>query len=782
MLSSFPPDTGHGPPDFISLSQLEDGDRLSPWWKRILITVIILASCVLASLTIYSYHVAPPVPERVTAPNGRVLATSDDINEGESVFQRFGLMNNGSVWGHGAYIGPDFSAAALHRQVTAAENNVAQATFHSSYDSLDKAQRAAVDGQTAIMLKLNRYDPDSKTLTLSDVQAQTWQEEPTYWKEYFTNAAENGGLEPGIVPSEKELRQLSDWFSWAAWASTSHSPGTDHSYTNNFPYEPAAGNTPIHGALIWSMLSLLTLLGGLGAAVYIRDRYPSAAWVTGLTQRLPNRLFPGRASRAQKALVKFMIVVAALFLMQTLLGGATAHYRIDGASFYGISLQQFLPSNVVRSWHLQSAIFWIATAYVAATLYLAFAFRGPDDKLANSTLMVTLLNLLFVAFAVVIAGSFLGIWLGYLQIFGKWWEIFGATGWEFMEQGRLWHGLLIVGLTAWMALLVWICAPLWKSNEKERPLLTAFILSALAIPLFYTPVLLINHHTNYSVVEIWRFWIIHLWVEGYFEFFATTLVATMFYLLGITRRNVALRTIYFDGILFFTGGVLGTCHHWYFTGQGQIMMAFGALMSAIEVVPLTLLCAEAWDFIKTTRLDQEKDGGVTHRYVYYFLLACGFWNFVGAGMCGFFINLPIVSYYEVGTMLTPNHGHAAMMGVFGMAALAMLVMVTQQVATPQQWRSLEKYARIGFWGCNIGLAGMCLISLFPGGLLQIYDVMVNGYWHARSPLYGQQNLQLTIEWLRMIPDSVFILFGSLPVMMLVVIAWVKFIASRKGQN
>ncbi|MDF7674207.1 cbb3-type cytochrome c oxidase subunit I [Acetobacteraceae bacterium ESL0709] len=781
MSSSCTPSSGAQPPGASSSSLMEEDDPLSPWWKRILIAVIILASCILTFITVNAYHVAPPVPEQVVAPNGQIIATRDDINEGESVFQRFGLMNNGSVWGHGAYIGPDFSALALHRQVLAAEDAAAQDTFHSSYQMLDKARRAAVDGQTAIQFKVNLYDAKTGILTLGPVQAQAWQEEPAHWQEYFANTAENGGLEPGVVPSPQELKQLAAWFSWAAWASATQSPGTDHSYTNNFPYEPAAGNTPIHGAMIWSMLSLLTLLGGIGGAVYIRDRYPSAAWVTGMTHRLPNRLFPGRSSRAQKALVKFMIVVAALFFLQTLLGGATAHYRIDGASFYGIPLQQLFPSNVVRSWHLQSAIFWIATAYVAATLYLALAFRGPDDTFANSTLLVTLLNLLFVAFAVVVAGSFLGIWLGYLQTFGKWWEDLGATGWEFMEQGRLWHGLLIVGLTAWIALLCWICAPVWKNSQKERPLLTAFVLSALAIPLFYTPVLLINHHANYSVVEIWRFWIIHLWVEGYFEFFATTLVATMFYLLGITRRNVALRTIYFDGILFFTGGVLGTCHHWYFTGQGQIMMAFGALMSAMEVVPLTLLCAEAWDFIRTTRLDREENGGVTHRYVYYFLLACGFWNFVGAGMCGFFINLPIVSYYEVGTMLTPNHGHAAMMGVFGMAALAMVVMVTQQVATPSQWRALEKYARIAFWGTNIGLAGMCLISLFPGGLLQIYDVMVNGYWHARSPLYGRQTLQLTLEWLRMIPDTVFILFGSLPVLMLVVSAWLRFL-SHKGQN
>lgn len=751
-----------------------DAEKLSPWWKRILLLVIIAASGILTYITLNAYYVAPPIPERVVNAQGETLATHASIDAGQSIFQRFGLMNNGSVWGHGAYIGPDFTATVLHRRVVALRERISQSQFQSSYAELSSAHRAGVDGETAEQIKANHYDSQNHVLTLDDAQALAWQDEPGHWKNYFADTQQNRGLKPDIVPSAEQMKQLSDWFNWSAWAASTRKPGVDYSYTNNFPYEPAAGNTPIHGALLWSALSLLTLIGGIGVAVFVRDRYPSAAWVSGLKERRINRLAPGHTSRGQKALAKFMVVVAALFFMQTLLGGAIAHYRADPTSFYGLPLEQIFPSNLLRSWHLQSAIFWIATSYVAACLYLALAFRGPEDKFANSRLLTILLNLLFIAFAVVIAGSFLGIWFGYLQKLGTWWQDFGATGWEFMEQGRLWHGLLLVGLFAWIALLCWICSPVWRNNHQDRPLITAFVLSAFAIPLFYTPVLMIGEHTNYSVVEIWRFWVIHLWVEGYFEFFATALIAVMFYLLGITRRHVALRTIYFDGILFFTGGVLGTCHHWYFAGQGQIMMAMGALMSALEVVPLTLLCAEAWDFITSTRLDKEKDGIITHRWVYSFLLAAGFWNFLGAGMFGFLINLPIVSYYEVGTMLTPNHGHAAMMGVFGMLALAMLVLVLQQIASPEQWRKLEKGVRITFWGTNIGLAGMCFLSLFPGGFLQLYDVMIHGYWHARSPLYNQQPLAMTLEWLRMLPDTIFILFGSLPIFILSIVAWFRF--------
>ncbi|QHI95979.1 nitric-oxide reductase large subunit [Aristophania vespae] len=766
---------------YATAQDANDKDKLSPWWKRILISVIIIASIILTYITLHAYHVAPPIPGQVVDQQGQVVATKSSIEEGQQVFQRYGLMNNGSVWGHGAYIGPDFAAYSLHHTVERLHESVAFSEFGESYKTLPPIKQAAVNGEVALLLKKNNYSKSTDTLSLNKEQAEAWRDGPALWTKYFHDTVWNGGLEPGIVPTKEEMTHLADWFNWAAWASATARPGTENSYTNNFPYEPGAGNTPIRGALIWSMLSLLTLLGGIGAAVFIRDRYPSAAWVTQDYQRLNCRLWIGKVSEGQKALAKYMVIVAALFFVQTLLGGATAHYRADPASFYGLPLQKIFPSNLLRSWHLQLAVFWVATSYVSACLYIALGFRGPDDRLANSRGLKVAINLLFVAFVVVVVGSLLGIWAGYLQIFGRWWELLGATGWEFMEQGRLWHGLLLVGLFAWMALLWVICSPVWKRSQQDRPMITAFLLSALAIPVFYLPVLFIGDHTNYSVVEIWRFWIIHLWVEGYFEFFATALIATVFYLLGIVPRNVALRTIYFDGILFFLGGVLGTCHHWYFTGQGQMMMAFGALMSALEVVPLTLLCAEAWDFIKRTKLDRDDQNQVTHKWVYAFLLSAGFWNFVGAGMCGFFINLPIVSYYEVGTMLTPNHGHAAMMGVFGMMALAMLVLVLQQVSNAQQWKKVEKWLRIAFWGTNIGLAGMCLISLFPGGLFQLYDVMSNGYWHARSLAYSQSARAQFIEWIRMVPDVVFILFGSLPIVIFALRTYGLLITNRSNK-
>jgi len=288
--------------------------------------------------------------------------------------------------------------------------------------------------------------------------------------------------------------------------------------------------------------------------------------------------------------------------------------------------------------------------------------------------------------------------------------------------------------------------------------------------------------TDFTVVDTWRSWIIHLWAEGFFEFFATTVVVLAFYQLGLTRRNVALRVIYLDAILYFLGGLMGTGHHWYLSGQTNVNMALSALFAALEVAPLTLLTLDPRDFIRTTRADRDSDGQqmvIPHQWTFYFLMAVGFWNFIGAGIFGFLINLPIVSYYEVGTLLTPNHGHAAMMGVFGTLAIVLTVFVLRQTSSDAHWPGIEKYIRCTFWGTNVGLAMMVVMSLLPGGLLRVWDVLQNGYWHARCLDYIGSERSHLIEWLRMLGDVVFIVFGAVPLVIATVKGYCNLGASSK---
>jgi nitric oxide reductase subunit B len=302
-------------------------------------------------------------------------------------------------------------------------------------------------------------------------------------------------------------------------------------------------------------------------------------------------------------------------------------------------------------------------------------------------------------------------------------------------------------------------------HQQHREIAWLFLLSASAIPIFYLPAFFYRVDTNYAVADLWRFWIIHLWVEGFLELFATAAVAMIFYQLGMVTHLTASRVVYLDALLYLGSGIIGTGHHWYFTGQPEPTMALGAVFSAMEVVPLTLLTLDAWDFVQLTRGHCgicNQSITVPHKWTFYFLMAVGFWNFVGAAVFGFLINLPIVSYFEVGTMLTPNHGHAAFIGVFGMLAIALMVFAYRQVLTDEAWADVERYIRISFWGLNIGLALMLAANLFPGGILQLYDVVQNGYWHARSPAFRQQPLINWIEWARMPGDLTFLLGGVVP--------------------
>jgi nitric oxide reductase subunit B len=747
----------------------EDDAALSPWWVRSVLLVMAIGFAGLIAITMLAYRNAPPIPAQVMDARGIILFSGEDISDGQTVFLKYGLMANGSIWGHGAYLGPDYSAEALHRIGEDTAEAIAQQQYQQPLAALTRSQQAAVHAETAVELKTNRYDAATATLHLTAPETTAYRQQINYWTDYFRHPSRNGGLKPDLITDPTELRQFTAFVTWAAWASVASRPGKDYSYTNNFPYDPSVGNQPTPTALVWSALSLIVLLAGIATVLLAFGKFDYLGWTTRGHHVHPH-ILPGQSSLGQNALVKFFVVVALLFLMQTLVGGAVAHYRADPGSFYGFELERLFPSNLMRTWHLQTAIFWIATAYVAAALFLGRSLRTDEPRwLAGWT------HLLFAAFVLVIGGSLLGEWLGISQLLGRWWFWLGDQGWEYLELGRLWQYLLVVGLFVWFALLWMLVRPRSLAEPGAKPLVKMFLLAALAIPVFYIPALLYGAKTNYTVVDTWRFWIIHLWVEGFFEFFATTVVALTFYQLGLTRRNVALRVIYLDAILYFLGGLIGTGHHWYFTGQTNVNMALSALFSVLEVVPLTLLTLDAWDFVRTTRGDCDVCGkaiAIPHKWTFYFLMAVGFWNFVGAGIFGFLINLPIVSYYEVGTLLTPNHGHAALMGVFGMLAIALMVFALRQTSDDARWAGIEKYVKVAFWGTNVGLAMMVAMSLFPGGVLQVWDVVEHGYWHARSLAYTGSDRARLIEWLRLPGDLVFILFGATPLLIASVKAYI----------
>lgn len=739
---------------------LQENERLSPWWRWTTLLVMVVGFAILGLITRVAYDNTAPIPKQIIAPDGRVLFTGEQITRGQGVFLKNNLMEHGTLWGHGAYLGPDYSAAHLHELTLFMQKSIAQEVYGKPFGRLSAFEQGAVSQEIPKMLKQNRFDADTETLHFTNEEAKAYSHTLGYWTRYFTSG-EAPGLPKNYLSDPEDLSNLTAFFAWAAWAAVTNRPGEEFTYTNNFPYDPVAGNYPSADAYLWSAISLLFIIGVTGLVLFTVSKF-GLGWGGGVKNRhvCQTHLTLPTLTASQRTTGKYFVAVALLFLFQSLAGGALAHYRVESA-FYGLPIVEYLPYNLLRTWHLQLAIFWVATAWVAGGLFIAPLLSQHEPR--HQKLGV---NLLFAALLIVIVGSLFGEYLSSRNFFGgELWFWFGNQGSEYLDLGRFWQYLLIAGFSFWLFLLFQALKPAFRM-PKRREISLLFFLTASTIPIFYVPAVFYNHETHYTLIDNWRFWIIHLWVEGFFEVFSTVLVAIISVQMGIIRTITALRIIYLDAILYLLGGVVGTGHHWYFTGQTNLNMALSACFSAMEVVPLTLLTMEARDFIRISQAKCDKCGhflAEKQKWTIYFLISVGVWNFVGAGMFGFLINLPIISYFEVGTSLTPNHGHAAMFGVFGMLALGTTMFCMRAMEDEALWKRNRTWIKTGFWGLNAGMALMVILDLFPAGVIQLWDAMQNGYWHARELTFLMSGYFHTLEWVRMFGDLVFILVGVIPI-------------------
>ncbi|MFM2120536.1 MAG: nitric oxide reductase (Subunit b) transrane protein, partial [Pseudomonadota bacterium] len=220
----------------------------------------------------------------------------------------------------------------------------------------------------------------------------------------------------------------------------------------------------------------------------------------------------------------------------------------------------------------------------------------------------------------------------------------------------------------------------------------------------------------------------HLWVEGFFEVFATAVVALLFTRMGLVAAASANRAIVAETIVFLFGGILGTLHHLYFTGTPTSVIAVGAVFSALEVVPLALIGLEA---LRTLRQLDAAPALTAYRWPVLCFVAVGFWNTVGAGLLGFAINPPASLYYVQGLNMTPAHGHAALFGVYGMLGLGLMLFCLRGLYPAE--RHASRLLAPAFWSLNIGLAMMVFLSLLPAGIVQAAASIQHGLWYARSP-------------------------------------------------
>jgi nitric oxide reductase subunit B len=691
-----------------------------------------------------TYQSSPPIPGRVATAGGQQLFTGADIRAGQDVFLRNGLMEYGSIFGHGAYLGPDYTADYLHRSAQIV-------TDQYGGPGSDIAQ-----GKTRHDFKTNHYDSATKTLTVSDAQGVAFSKLVDYYAAQFAKPGKTG-LRPHAITSRTDIEHLTSYFAWTSWAASADRPGKNYSYTNNWPPEPLVGNGPTANTVVWSVLSLIALLGGTGALFAAFGRWNWLGWHGRENEELRFREPQSVAlTPTQRATAYFFLAMAGLFLVQTLVGAAAEHYRADLGSFFGIPLDKLLPYNVVRTWHVQLALFWVSTSFLAAGIFLVPMITRRSDPKRQHVLAYLLLG----ALVVVVVGSLLGEIAGIRGAFGRLWSWFGMQGFEYLDLGKFWQILLTIGMVFWVVML-WRGLRKRLATESRANMPWLFFFAALALPVVYAAGLLAQHDSTYTITDYWRFMVVHLWVEDFLELFTTVMVAYIFVLLGVVREKIALRVVYLDIVLYSVGGVVGTAHHWYFNGEPAAVLALGAFFSAFEVIPLTFLTVEAWSFIRLgARQESQSSTPFPHRWAVMFLVAVGFWNFLGAGIFGFLINLPIVSYYEIGTALTANHAHAAMMGVYGMLAVGFSVFALRYLIPAEKWS--DRLAAISFWSLNIGLAWMVFATLLPLGILQLYHSVDVGYFDARTLKFIGNPTNSTLEWLRLPGDVLFIVGGVLP--------------------
>jgi nitric oxide reductase subunit B len=708
--------------------------------------VMVISFIVLGWVGSRIYQEAPPIAENVVTTDGTVVISSGEISAGQNVWQALGGMETGSVWGHGSYVAPDWTADYLHRELMFILNEWSHNEFQQPFHNLSTEQQAQLKARLAALIRTNTYDPNTNTITVDPVRARAFQSNLEHYADVFTNGKEEYAIHKNAQSDPVKLRQLAAFFFWSSWAASTNRPNDDITYTNNWPHEELIQNKPTGEAVVWTGVSIILLLAGIGGMAFFYARTKEGEMMPSAPENDP--LLTSLPTPSQKTTLKYLWTVLVLIILQISMGIVTAHYGVEGDAFYGIPIAKLLPYSVARTWHIQLGIFWIATAWLAAGLYIGPAVSGVEPK--GQRLGV---NVLFGALLVVVLGSMAGEWLSVMHILpDSLWFYFGHSGLEYIDLGRFFQIALFIGLILWFWLVFRSIKPALKKKDEQKPILTLFLISSGAIASFYAAALMYGKHTNLAVTEYWRWWVVHLWVEGFFEVFATVVIAFLFARLKLLSLKTAGQATVLSATIFLSGGIIGTLHHLYFSGTPTFVMALGAVFSALEVVPLVFVGYEAWENIKLSRATPWVKN---YRWPIYYFVSVAFWNLVGAGLFGFMINPPIALYYMQGLNTTPVHGHAALFGVYGMLGIGLLLFCIRAMNPKVVWN--EKVMNISFWSINIGLMAMVVLSLLPVGLMQTWASVEHGYWYARSAEFLKTDIMTTLRWLRVPGDTIFAL-------------------------
>lgn len=750
------------------MSLIDIVDRRKHWWK-VFASICLVSVAVVGYVGVKTYTYAPPICDFV-AEGGEVVFTAGEITAGQQVFFSRGLMEYGSFLGDGAMRGPDFTAEALNR--------TAQAMI-AYYDVPwrdripdEHTRRTVVQSLVQREIKENRHSDGVVVLTPGQVHA--FGELVAYYGEKFGAGGPRAGIEAfqpaNYIPDPGKVRQLTAFFFWGGWLCGAERPDHPYSYTHNWPFDPLAGNTPHGGLVMWSIIGTLVVILSIGIMFYYYGKADRETVMEEQRTRMPplatiDHVDGFKPMPTQRATYKFFAVAALLFGLQVLAG------LLAIGDYVGLDLRAWLPVTVTRAWHTQISILWISVCWFAATIWVLPLICRPEPRG-----QLEWINGLFWMLIVTAVGSTVGILLGIRGVFNEFTNRWlGLQGWEFLELGRLYQYLLYAAFVVWAVIIIRGVWPILRQRQTWS-LPNWMVYMSGGIIFMFTASFVADPDTNFVIADFWRWCMIHMWVEALFEVFTTVLVAYFLYLMGFVSHLMAARVVYLSSVLFLGSGLIGISHNFYWNAKSIETVALGGVLSSLQVAPLVLLTVEAWRFrqmprsmVQTLRKRQGDDAVFGLGEAFLYLIGVNFWNFMGAGVLGFMINLPIVNYYQHGTYLTVNHGHAALMGVYGNLAIAAMLFCARWNLAAHRWNA--RLLRTTFWSLNIGLALMVVLDLFPVGLHQLSAVMTDGYAFARSQAYLQGNVFQSLTWLRGIGITVFVLGGVLPLIWFMVTRW-----------
>lgn len=725
-------------------------DPVSNVLKWVLLAVAVICFGLFAWATVVTYDRAPPQPERLVAENGATVMTASDIVAGKAGFQKADLMDYGSLYGMGSYYGEDYTAWTLVRLAGLVEENLAEARFGKPYKGLTSDQQAAV--RDTMRANLQHIDLTQRQAEVPEPVAAAIARLRSDIAGELGREDLQTGWTPAYSLSPEEKVKTADFLIYCAITTVARRPNVSWSWTENWPYEPEVGNTPTTNTFVWTWASFCFTFLAFGIVLFIYE-----FWLNHPDDAPMDPVLAGfhPLTESQRRIGKYFLVVAAVLLLQILAGTIMAHAYYDRRSFYGIALQSWLPFNFLRDVHIQSPIIWIGVSGIGAGLFLAPAIAGGRETPRQGVLV----DLLFWVTLLIVAGAFIGDWLGIMGYIDRNWFWFGNQGLSYIQLGRVWQIGFFVGLAAWSGLMfraMWPTGPLLRAATRQfwsgRIHLEHLIWAAtvnVAVLYIFGMIPLTGIEKSFTITDFWRWWVVHLWVEQSFEFFAASMSAYLLMAVGLVSRKLAERAVYFELILIFLGGVLGTGHHLYWVGGPSMWVPLGSMFSFIEVLPLGLLIIEAIGQYRLIRAHR----AFNYRLAYTYIIGAAFWNFVGAGVFGGgTLNAPLINYYEHGTFLTLNHAHTALFGAFGLLAIGLVYFCLRYIAAERDAFD-ERLGLWAFWLYNAGLVMWIGLNFFPIGWPQLDAVFEHGLAYARSVQFYDGTL--VWQWLRLPGDVVF---------------------------